>query len=319
MLERLVSACEKALKELVKNFSKNIKGLSFSESADLTSYTTMRLHAEAPFLEAANEEALIEAVTFLNKNKIKFQLLGQGANQLISSNKDIIYLKLNFSFNKEEFTQKPLDEYILYADTPMQFLTTLGIKFGLKGFEVFTGVPASLGGAIFMNAGTSLGETGELVDWVKIIRKSGKVEKIKIDEKSFKYRGNNFLQPGDVILQACLKPKGIDSEVSKIIKSYLKKRNTTQPMSEWTCGCVFKNNSPEIRAGFHIDIVGLKGLEYKGLRISRKHANFIEHRGGATVEDFYKFVSIINEEIYQQTGESFQLEVQLPATLNRHN
>ena len=106
---------------------------------------------------------------------------------------------------------------------------------------------------------------------------------------------------------------GIDTEITQKIKDYLALRNDTQPLKEFTCGCVFKNNADEpitCRAGQFIDILGLKGLNEGALQISPKHANFIENRGGATKGDVLKLIETIQEELYLQYGVKFETEVQ---------
>ena len=292
----------------------SIAGVEVEIAKDLKKYSTMRLDALGDLITVKNVEALKIATKTLTENKISYRLLGWGANMLLPKTSDIPYLQLDFDFDKTQFDEAR-SEYVLPASISLATLTAHANKFGLKGWEVFTGIPASLGGAIFMNAGTNLGEIGSIVKEVKLVTKDGEEKLIKIDQQSFSYRHNHFVEKGDVIYEARLVHYGIDPEISKKIRDYLEMRTRTQPLKEWTCGCIFKNHQNHesgvtCRAGHFIDIIGLKGLSYKNLQISPKHANFMENRGESTYNDVLNFIEIIQKEIKLQTGVSFETEVE---------
>jgi UDP-N-acetylmuramate dehydrogenase len=204
------------------------------------------------------------------------------------------------------------EEYELPASLGINYLTSHAVKFGLKGWEVFTGIPASLGGAIFMNAGTNLGEIGPLMKKVKIVSSDGSLREEVMNEKSFTYRHNHFLKDGDVIVGATMFHRGIDPAISIKIKEYLEYRKKTQPLATKNCGCVFKNPHKELQAGRLIDLMGLKGLQVGGLRISPKHANFIENTTSSNWDQFESLVKIIKSNMDHFYGIEFELEVKIP-------
>ena len=281
---------------------------------DLKKYSTMRLDARGDLITVKSLEGLKAAVKELTKNKITYRVLGWGANILLPSHSSVPYLQIDFDFDRNIFNQ-PQNEYLLPASVSLATLTSHANKFGLKGWEVFTGIPASLGGAIFMNAGTNLGEIGSIIKEVGLVTKEGEEKLIKIDQHSFSYRHNKFVNSGDVIYQARLIHFGIDEAISKKIRDYLEMRTKTQPLKEWTCGCVFKNyqnldRGVTCRAGLFIDIMGLKGLSYKNLEISPKHANFMENRGESSSEDVIEMITILKKELKLQTGVTFETEVE---------
>ncbi len=292
----------------------SVSGIEVELDKDLKKYSTMRLDTLGDLITVKNVEALKIATKTLTDNKIFYRLLGWGANMLLPNKSDVPYLQLDFDFDKTQFDEARA-EYVLPASVSLATLTAHANKFGLKGWEVFTGIPASLGGAIFMNAGTNLGEIGSIVKEVKLVTKDGLEKLIKIDQNSFSYRHNHFVEKGDVIYEARLFHLGIDSEISKKIREYLEMRTRTQPLKEWTCGCIFKNNlnldsGITCRAGHFIDIIGLKGLSYKNLQISPKHANFMENRGASTHDDVLNFIDIIQKELKLHSGVSFETEVE---------
>lgn len=291
-----------------------IEGVEVELGKDLKKFSTMRLDATGDLITVKNKAALKAVTKSLTQNNLKYRVIGWGANMLLPAISDVPYLQLDFDFDRK-ILEAPQDEYILPASVSLATLTSHANKFGLKGWEVFTGVPASLGGAIFMNAGTNLGEIGSLIKEVNIVTKEGVEKLIKIDQNSFTYRHNNFVNPGDVIYQARLVHFGIDEAISKKIREYLEMRTRTQPLKEWTCGCIFKNFQDQTlgvtcRAGLFIDIMGLKGLSYKNLQISPKHANFMENKGESTYEDVMTMIAILQKELKLQTGVLFETEVE---------
>ena len=296
----------------LKNDLKNLD-VDVEENKDLSLFSTMRLKAKGTLITVRSSNALEEMLKIFSSKKQNYQILGMGANSLLSENSEVPYISLKFKFDKESLVDDGKD-FILPASLRLSTLTSFAVKNNLKGWEVFTGVPASLGGAVVMNAGTSLGEIGDLVKRVWIVQKSGETKTIDIDENSFTYRKNNFLNDGDVIYQVGIKNLGKDEKVSEVIRNYLKKRNDSQPMKEWTCGCVFKNssfNENPCPAGKYIDIIGLKGLSIGDMRISDVHGNFFENTGSSTREDVLELIMLAKEELYLQFGVNFELEARI--------
>jgi UDP-N-acetylmuramate dehydrogenase len=301
------------MKELLLSF-KNIEGVEIELDKDLKKYSTMRLDATGNLITVKTLDALKKITKRLTDNNISYRTLGWGANLLLPIHSKDPYLQLDFAFEKN-ILDNAQTEYLLPASVSLATLTSHANKFGLKGWEVFTGIPASLGGAIFMNAGTNLGEISTIVKEVYLVTKNGEEKLIKIDKHSFNYRKNNFVDHGDVIYQARLIHLGIDEAISKKIREYLEMRTRTQPLKEWTCGCIFKNfhdldRGVTCRAGLFIDIMGMKGFSIKNLQISPKHANFMENRGVSTDEDVKRMIGLLQKEIKLQTGVSFEPEVE---------
>lgn len=281
---------------------------------DLKKYSTMRLDARGDLITVKSVEGLKAALKALTKNNIEYRALGWGANVLLPVKSDLPYIQLDFEFDRSIF-ESPKDEYVLPGSVSLATLTSHANKFGLKGWEVFTGIPASLGGAIFMNAGTNLGEIGSIIKEVKLITKNGEEKSVIIDKNSFSYRHNHFVDSGDIIYEARLIHFGLDEAISKKIREYLDMRNRTQPLKEWTCGCIFKNHHDRLRdvtcrAGLFIDIMGLKGLTIKNLKISPKHANFMENSGESSYEDVMQMITVLQKELKLQFGVSFETEVE---------
>lgn len=298
---------EKLLQELREIFD-----LQIELDHDLTQYTSMRLQAKGDLLIVRSLTALCQTVKTLTRHGTNYSPLGLGANTIIAELAPHPYLKLDLAFDKN-YLNEVREEYVLPSSLTLGALSNCASRLGLKGWEVFTGIPATLGGAIFMNAGTNLGEIGSLVKSLRLVTKDGEIKTITINEKSFSYRRNNFLNSGDVIFEVTLTHQGIDPSIAGLIQDYLKKRAASQPLSKRTCGCVFKNRKaqPACRAGQSLDIIGFKGFTYKNIRVSPVHANFFEHGGGATRTDLVDMAQIINDELNLQMGIRLEFEVRV--------
>ena len=135
----------------------SLKDVEVEIDKDLKKFSTMRLDAIGDLITVRSIEALKLVTKTLTENKIKYRTIGWGANLLLPKTATIPYLQLDIEYDRSIFA-KSHDEYILPASVSLATLTSHANKFGLKGWEVFTGIPASLGGALFMNAGTNLGE-----------------------------------------------------------------------------------------------------------------------------------------------------------------
>jgi UDP-N-acetylmuramate dehydrogenase len=297
------------MKNLAKIMSE-IKDVEFFENIDLKKYTTIKLQTFGSIAKVFTVEATQELIIKLNEIKCPYHLVGWGANQIIHDLKNTILIKLEFKFERN-YLKNVHDEYVLPASISLNVLTAHAQKHGLSGWEVFTGIPASLGGAVFMNAGTSLGEIGTIVKEIKLLDTNGRVKTVKTTKDSFSYRENHIVDPGEVIIEVTLIHNGIDNKIKDQISEYIEFRKRTQPLTSKNCGCAFKNFDDIHKAGQFIDVCGLKGLTKNGLRVSHLHANFIENINSATSEDFIDLTNLIKYELELFSGIEFELEAKV--------
>jgi UDP-N-acetylmuramate dehydrogenase len=282
----------------------------FEKDKDLTSLTTFRLKSRGDFALVKSPQALKELLEYFKSSKRTYRVLGWGANQIFPPHQSELIIKIDFTLS-DDILMTVKDEYDLPASVGLNHLTAHASRFGLKGWEALTGIPASLGGAIYMNAGTSLGEIGNIVKSVTLMNNLGQVRVHEVNNSSFSYRKNHFVGDGEIIIGAKLIHHGQDSSISEVIKKYLDFRKKSQPLATKNCGCVFKNISPQLPAGLLIDLMGLKGLRIGQLRISPKHANFIENLGEANSDDFFYLVKQVQTHLNLHFGFKFELEVKI--------
>jgi UDP-N-acetylmuramate dehydrogenase len=288
-----------------------IDGCDFKANEDLTTYTTMRLTSQGDLVIVKSVEALQKLLPLLNQHQRKYLVVGWGANQILPAKCEYLVIHLDLPFDPA-YLDSEHETYSLPASLGLNHLTAHAVKFNLKGWEVFTGIPASLGGAIYMNAGTNLGEMGKLVKSVTLVTTTGAVRTEIMTPESFAYRKNHFTKVGEVIVGAELFSLGKDEKIAPTIRQYLDYRKNSQPLTTKNCGCVFKNPSRETPAGKLIDLIGLKGIQLGGLRISTKHGNFIENVGAADWDEFRTLVEVIKYQMDHFYGIEFELEVKIP-------
>lgn len=183
------------------------------------------------------------------------------------------------------------------------------IRAGLTGFEFAAGIPGTVGGGVFMNAGANGGEIKDVVDRVWVWD-NGKEDVLSRDDLRFEYRKSN-LPEGSVVTKALFKLNQGDRDLSeKLVKEFLDKRNQTQPIKMSNTGSIFKN-PPEIPAGKLLDELGFKGLRVGGAKFSEIHANFIVNSGNAQASDVLKLIEIAKEEAFVKTGITLETEVRI--------
>ncbi len=300
------------------DFFSGLNDVLVLHDSEVTKFSTMKLSSQGTLIKVSTVDSLKDVIFHLREKGTAYRVIGWGANFILPENPDFVLIKLDLPFDKSLIKENQ-NRFYLPASAPLNVLTSLAQKFNFSGWEVFTGVPASLGGAIAMNAGTSLGEICELINYIDIMRSNGDIERHKVNESSFSYRTNHFLSEGDIIIAAEIFHKGKDPAVSELIKEYLRKRSESQPLREKTCGCMFKNLNFNVqnqtltcRAGLYLDIMGMKGLSVGDMRISPKHANFMENRGRSGSEEVKKLVNKALSELELHYGVKFETEVHLP-------
>lgn len=290
-----------------KNLEK-IADIIYFPNRDLRNYSSIKLRAYGDLFIVSSVVALQFLLKDLYRRRRSFRMIGMGSNQIFLEKSSLVYIKLTLPFRRTYLAQ-PRTLYHLPASVMLRSLSLHAVKFGIKGWEVLTGIPATLGGAVFMNAGTALGEISRLVEGVQVIDRHGEKREVKVDKGAFSYRKNHFLEEGDCIVEVTLRTFGRDKAISSIIKNYLQFRERTQPLKKATVGCIFKNDL-HLKAGQAIDRLGLKGLRVEGLTISEIHANFIEHHGGSNYGQMIRLIDIIDRELYLQYGIKFEKEIQ---------
>ncbi|HVU17660.1 MAG TPA: UDP-N-acetylmuramate dehydrogenase [Candidatus Didemnitutus sp.] len=273
--------------------------------------TTMRIGGPARvYAEPATEDDLQVLLATAHERKLPVLMLGRGSNLLVPDDGvDALVISLAHA-NWQSFAPKEDGRVWVGAGLRLKNLCGLAAKHGLVGFEFMEGIPASVGGALRMNAGAMGGWTFDVVDEVHLMTLAGEKRVMKKSEMHVDYRHCTELETA-VALGAFIRPsaQATSPEIKRQIEGYQKKRVESQPR-EPSAGCIFKN-PPGIGAGRLIDEVGLKGERIGDAEVSPVHANFIVNRGHATSADVLALVRRIRERVKSVRGIDLQPEVML--------
>lgn len=247
-----------------------------------------------------NEKKLIELLKIIKDNNIKYKVIGKGSNLIFSSKDyDGILIRL------DEFNDLKIDDIkiVVGAGYSLMKLALEMTKKGLSGLEFATGIPGSIGGAIYMNAGAYNSDMGYIVSEVKVIDPNLNIVTLYNKDLDFHYRTSFFQKnPEYVCIEATIILKKADKKIMmEIIEDRKRRRLMTQPLEYPSAGSVFRN--PEnVPAGKLIEDAGLKGKTIGGAMVSKKHANFIINYDNATSEDVYNLINLVKKEIKEKNG-----------------
>jgi UDP-N-acetylmuramate dehydrogenase len=253
----------------------------------LAPHTTLKVGGPADFfVEPRDEEQLAAAFRAARECDVPVRFLGSGANLLVRD-EGVRGAVLRLTHFRRR------DGLHVQAGYNLARLVKETVAEGLAGLECLAGVPASVGGAVRMNAGGRHGETAAAVRYVDVMTPAGDLRRLARDEVGFRYRSTRL--DGAIVLAAgfALAP---DDGVRDRYESILADKKRAQPLGSPNAGCMFKN-PPGGHAGRIIDACGLKGERVGNAHVSRKHANFIVNDGGATASDILGLVDAIQRRV----------------------
>ncbi len=283
-------------------------GCEVKSKYPMDKYTWLRVGGQADLLVTpANAAQLKEALDILHSSGTKWIVLGEGSNTIVYDRGITGAVLSTKKLKKIEI----LDNCKVVAETGAILGTILNktVRAGLTGFEFAAGIPGTVGGGVFMNAGANDGEIKDVVDTVWVWH-DGKEVEFKRKDVKFEYR-KAHLPKGSVVLKAMFAlKKGNKVESEQNVKQYMEKRNETQPITMTNTGSIFKN-PPEIAAGRLLEELGLKGYGIGGAKFSDLHANFIVNCGGASAQDVLSLIETAKKEALSKRGIKLETEVRV--------
>ena len=254
-----------------------------------------------------NTDKLVLLCRLIKKHNIKYKILGNGSNLLFS---DKIYegvlIKLD-EFDKIEFFG---NKVVCGAGVSLMKLAREAIKRSLAGLEFAAGIPGTIGGAIYMNAGAYKSDMGYITSSVKVLTPDLKIITLTNNELDFHYR-SSFLQKNKdyICLEATLKlTKGDKAALEEVVKDRKERRVKSQPLNYPSAGSVFRNPSDADPAGKLIEDLGLKGLTKGGAEVSSVHANFIINKNEASAKDIHDLIIFVHDAVKEHYGIDLKIE-----------
>lgn len=263
-------------------------------NASLRDYTTYKIGGIAKVIIYPRDiDCLITLLKKLKSNHIQYMVLGNGSNVLFSDNTyEGVIIKLD-EFNQIEFKE---NKVVVGAGASLMKVAYQSVRRGFTGLEFATGIPGSIGGAVYMNAGAYKSDMGYVVNKVKVLTPKMTVITMVNRELDFHYRTSFFKKNKDYIcLEATIQlKKGEKEEIEKLVEDRKKRRLESQPLEYPSAGSVFRNPT-DMFAGKLIEDLGYKGLVKGGAMVSEKHANFIINYDHAKARDIRELIEFLRQ------------------------
>ena len=295
--------------EILKQIKEELAGIEILFNEPLKQYTYTKVGGAADYLAfPRNQYELKRIVTFANAQEIPWMVLGNSSNIIVRDG-GIEGFVIMF----DHFHDIRVNGYVIEAEAGAKLIdvTHLARYHSLTGFEFACGIPGSIGGAVYMNAGAYGGEIAHILQSCKVLTPEGEIKTLTAEELAFGYRHSKIQETGDVVISAkfALAPGNydqIDQEMARL--THL--REMKQPLEYPSCGSVFKRPVGHF-AGQLISEAGLKGHRIGGVEVSEKHAGFMINVDHGTAKDYEDLIAHVIETVEKSAGVTLEREVRI--------
>ncbi|PLT34297.1 UDP-N-acetylmuramate dehydrogenase [Bacillus sp. V5-8f] len=298
------------MKEAVEKL-KSLQVGKVIENEPLAGHTTMKIGGPADlFIEPSSIENLAKTMDVIKEFDLKWTVIGRGSNLLVSDmGIEGAVIKLGKGLDNLEINGS---ELTVGAGFSLVSLSVQISKKGLSGLEFASGIPGSVGGAVYMNAGAHGSDISNILKKAYVLFEDGSLEWLSNEEMEFSYR-TSVLQkkrPGIVVAAVFSLAPGNREEIVDRMQSNKNYRKDTQPYNLPCAGSIFRNPLPD-HAGKLVETAGLKGHSIGGAKISEMHGNFIVNAGGARAEDVLALIQHVKDTVSDKFGVKMETEVEI--------
>lgn len=286
-----------------------ILGCKARKYEPMSKHTSFKIGGNADvYIKVNNLSKLSTILKECQASDVDYMILGNGSNLLVSDEgiRGAV-IRLDGDFRKITL----LDDTTIFcgAGATLAYLCKFALNCGLSGLEFAWGIPGTVGGAVFMNAGAYDGEMKDVVHSVSHISPSGEIGRTEKENMNFGYRTSVYRSNNMIITGVTLKlKKGNPDEIRAKMDDYMSRRSTKQPLEYPSAGSVFKRPEGNF-AGALIEQCGLKGKTCGGAQVSEKHAGFIINKSNATSKDVRDLIGEIQKTVSEKTGYSLECEL----------
>lgn len=287
-----------------------LKGCRVLRNEPLDSHTSFKIGGPAAALIIVGTlKIMSDLVKECGSKDVPYFILGNGSNLLVSDGgyKGIVF-KLEGEFKKISLLEE--DTIFCGAGATLAKLCMFALDHNLSGLEFAWGIPGTVGGAAYMNAGAYGGEMRDVIVCSSYIDKNGNQGRYNIDEMDLSYRHSIFKDNGGIIsgVILSLKPDNHDM-IRERMDDFMARRKEKQPLERPSAGSVFKRPKGYFAGGL-IEQCNLKGWEIGGAQVSNKHAGFIVNKNKATCNDVCQLIEFIQKTVYDKTGVELECEIE---------
>ena len=295
-------------RELIEEQKKKYPGAAARENEPMSAHTSLKIGGEAAaYFEPVSAEELKSIVSACAEEGLRYFVLGKGSNVLFADGR-LDLAVISTSGLSEIKTEG--ETITAGAGAALSKIASAALAASLTGFETLHGIPGSLGGAVYMNAGAYGGEIKDVCESVTVLE-NGEIREYAARDCDFSYRHSAFEDKDAVIISARFRLKPGDPEkIRAIMRDLSDRRRAKQPLEFPSAGSTFKRPTGDFAARL-IEAAGLKGRQNGGAQVSEKHAGFLINRGGATFEDFYGLMEIVKKEVFKFSGVLLEPEVRI--------
>ena len=275
----------------------------------LSSYVNFKVGGPADILLIPkSKEQVIKSVEVCKENKIPFYLIGNGSNILV---RDGGFRGVVISLKEVNTIIVDGDKIEAECGAMLKAVSDKAMENSLTGFEFACGIPGTIGGAVFMNAGAYDGEIAHVIESAEIIDEECNIVRLSNKDLDFGYRSSIVMKKGYTVLSAVFKlEKGQVKTIKDLVDDLTNKRESKQPLEYPSAGSTFKRPTGYF-AGKLIQDAGLKGYSIGGAAVSEKHSGFVINKGNATAKDITDLIKYIQDEVKRQFGVELHPEVRI--------
>ena len=298
--------------EILKGF---VPGERMRRDEGLDRHSTCRVGGPADvFVLPKTRRELLDIVSAVSVHEMPWMVLGNGSNMLFSDDgfRGLVIKIRGSSPEDGTLWQLKLEGDLVYAGAGVSLprLAWSSAAAGLSGLEFCTGIPGVVGGSVRGNAGAHGSDLGSTLESIELVQPPGDIVTMPAAEAGFAYRKSG-IDPSGIVTGAVFRLTPDKPEnVYERIRTFTEYRKSTQPSSDQSAGCMFRN-PPGDRAGRLIEAAGCKGLRIGGAGVSEVHANFVVNLGGATSSDTLRLIETVRERVLERTGLALDLEVRV--------
>ncbi|AEH53503.1 UDP-N-acetylmuramate dehydrogenase [Heyndrickxia coagulans] len=279
------------------------------EDEPLSKYTFTKTGGKADILIFPETyEEVQKTVRFASLNGVPYTILGNGSNLII---KDGGIRGIVLILTKLAKISHTGNDITAQCGAAIIDVSRYALKQNLTGLEFACGIPGSVGGALYMNAGAYGGEIKDVLKSALVLTKTGKMKRLEKSDLSFQYRKSSIAENGEIALEGTfsLKP-GDAQEIKAKMDELTSLRESKQPLEYPSCGSVFKR-PPGYFAGKLIQDSGLQGKRIGGVEVSTKHAGFMVNVGGGTATDYMNLIKFVQKTVKEKFGVDLETEVKI--------
>lgn len=271
-------------------------------------HTSFKIGGPADILvQPQNADGLAQALAAARDYEVPVTILGNGSNVLVRD-KGIRGLVIQLGNALKSFRQEG-ERLYFGAGYSLALASRKAWECGLSGMEFAVGIPGSIGGAVYMNAGAYNGEMKCVVESVRVMDMNGNTAELTAEDLQFGYRKTSLQQSGYIITEVCLKMQpGNKDDIKAMMDDFSSRRISKQPLEMPSAGSMFKR-PPGYFAGTLIEQAGLKGYTVGGAQVSTKHAGFVVNCGNATAADVLQLIADVRRIIMEKAGVELHPEV----------